>query len=120
MNYIFQLLKAIWTNKCPKCYKGDFFLFKNPFNKSFATMHKNCSECKQNFEFETGFYYGAMYVSYGLTVAIALPIMYFTVFVYDFSALKFTITITLTLLIVTPILYRASRIIWLAMFIKRN
>ena len=66
-------LYSVLAAKCPKCHKGDFFETSNPYNlKKFDKMHKKCPECGQDFELETGFYYGAMYVSYGLTVMFGL------------------------------------------------
>ena len=35
-------------------------------------MHHHCPVCNESFERETGFYYGAMYVSYGLTVGFGV------------------------------------------------
>jgi uncharacterized protein (DUF983 family) len=64
-------------NKCPNCNKGKIFekgLLH--FSFSFPKMHENCSNCGTKFEKEPGFFFGAMFVSYGLGVAEAL-ITYF-------------------------------------------
>ena len=39
---------------------------KTAYNlKNFDKMHKRCSHCDEDFEREPGFYFGAMYTSYG-------------------------------------------------------
>ena len=67
-------LYSIFKGKCPRCHEGDFFVEKHPYKLSkMAHIHKACSVCGENFEREPGFYFGAAYVSYGLTVALWLP-----------------------------------------------
>jgi uncharacterized protein (DUF983 family) len=59
----------MFGNKCPNCNKGNIFekgLLH--FNFSFPKMHENCSNCGTKFEKEPGFFFGAMFVSYLLTL----------------------------------------------------
>jgi hypothetical protein len=47
-------------------------------------MHDNCSHCGLKYQIEPSFFYGAMYVSYGLNVAgIAAFIISFIIFGYS-------------------------------------
>lgn len=90
-------------------------------------MHKNCTHCGQKFEPEPGFYFGAAYVSYALTVALwvawyvalitfeALGLFTWT---FEENALGFLIGGVLLLLVLLPIIYRLSRSIWISMFVK--
>jgi uncharacterized protein (DUF983 family) len=58
---------SIFSLKCPKCHEGD--LFESPtfsFRKPFD-MPDHCPVCGQNYLPEPGFYYGAMFISYGFT-----------------------------------------------------
>ena len=50
--------------KCPRCGKGKMFsgLFK---------MCTECGNCRFRFEREAGYFVGAMYINYGMTVFIA-------------------------------------------------
>ena len=49
------------------------FQQKNPYKlKGFMKMYDHCTECGQQFEIEVGFYYGAMYVSNALAVALSV------------------------------------------------
>lgn len=51
--------------RCPVCGEGRLF-------SGFFAMHPDCSSCGLNFAREQGYYVGAMYLNYGLTVAIGL------------------------------------------------
>lgn len=65
-------LDAIAKMKCPVCRRGK--LFTHPFYhpKHFSHMPERCPVCSTKFEPETGFYWGAMYISYAFTVAISV------------------------------------------------
>jgi hypothetical protein len=59
---------SIVHSKCSKCNLGDLYEDNNPYHlRSLGKMKKSCEVCGQAYEPETGFYYGAMYVSYGLS-----------------------------------------------------
>ena len=82
-------------------------------------MHEDCPHCGHHFEKEQGFFVGAMYVSYALTlaesVAVYLPIQYFT---SDPALLLFIIVVVVCPL--TLINFRYSRILWMYMFTRRG
>lgn len=60
--------------KCPRCRRGKMFTH-SVFNLSkFQQMHLHCPVCAVSFEPETGFYWGAMYISYAVTVAMSVTI----------------------------------------------
>ena len=79
-----NVMSSIWNYKCPKCRKGDLFIkpfdIKNPLN-----MHDKCSHCGQNFLPEPGYYFGAMFISYGWTVWTILAVVGFCMLVLDWS-----------------------------------
>jgi len=108
---------SVLFNKCPKCHKGDVFKFKNPYNlKNMFNMHEHCSSCNLKYERETGFFYGAMYASYGLTSGWFLLwfILYLTVLEWD--TFNFALFITITIILLSPLAIRLSRLIWLNLF----
>ena len=112
-------LYSIGKGKCPCCHEGDFFLTQNAYNlKKFDKMYSRCPECGQNFEMETGFYYGAMYVSYGLSVAIGMAVYAAQYLLFDLDLKNTLILIGSALLLIIPIVYRLSRLIWINMFVK--
>lgn len=88
-------------------------------------MNEECPVCHQPTEIEVGFYTGAAYVAYALTVALAVSI-----FVAWYVLIGFTFTIgdnrifgclattIFGIVCLTPIILRLSRIIWLSFFVS--
>ncbi|WP_234737139.1 DUF983 domain-containing protein [Tellurirhabdus bombi] len=77
-------------------------------------MHEHCPHCNLRFEIEPGYFWGAMYVSYMLSGGLALLIG-FTLF-YGFndpSSWIYLGIICPALVLITPINFRISRIVWL-------
>lgn len=85
--------------------------------KKFDKMHRHCAHCSLNFELEPGYYTGAMYVSYAFSVAIFL-IVGFLLFIFfdDPEIYVYVSTILLTMVVLFPILFRYSRVIYLHIF----
>lgn len=111
-------LISIFNFKCPRCLKGEFLVSRNFYNLSKAGEVKECcSNCGLKYTKESGFYYGAMYVSYALSMALIISIFVaLTVLYPNYSmGLLFTL-IGLSVLIMTPILYALSKIIWINFF----
>jgi uncharacterized protein (DUF983 family) len=114
-------LYSILHSKCPRCQKGDLYPDVNPYHlKKMTAMYPECSNCKQSFDPEPGFYYGAMYVSYGLTVALAIFIIILTVFIFSLESFWVISIISSAIVILSPLTLRFSRNIWLNMFVKYN
>ena len=51
--------------RCPRCGEGKVFT-------RFFTMPDACASCGMDFKREHGYYIGAMYINYGVTVVLAL------------------------------------------------
>lgn len=83
-------------------------------------MNHHCPKCGLNFKPETGFYFGATYVSYAIGVAIAVTIAVamspWIPFFENFEIYAAAIIGTITL--VSPIIFRLSRHGWLKIFNK--
>ena len=85
--------------------------------KHFDKMYKECSRCGLNFEPEPGFYTGAMYVSYAFSVAILIVIGFMLLFFFNDPDIFVYVGITLlTILILLPVIFRYSRVIYLHLF----
>ena len=82
-----SLLTTVLTCKCPKCRKGDMFPKGNLFHPlRFHKMHERCDVCGQSFDPEPGFYFGAMFVSYGINTALFVAAwIILTILVEDYS-----------------------------------
>lgn len=80
-------------------------------------MKAACDRCGQKYEPETGFYYGAMYVSYAVSIILMFIPVAFLYFIFnaDFKILLGTcIFIYITMY---PLIFRWSRNIWLNIFV---
>lgn len=113
-------LYSVLRNKCPRCHEGQFFETNNPYNLSkFSKMPEKCAVCEQKFEPETGFYYGAMYVSYGLGVAVFVTVWLATWLLFPEMSAFGTIACVLgALFLMFPISFRLARLTWINLFIK--
>ena len=113
-------LYSIFRNKCPKCHEGSFFESQNPYKlSSFSKMPENCECCDMKYEPETGFYYGAMFVSYGIGVALFVAIWGIIGAVWpQASALVIISSILIALVAIFPVSFRLSRLIWINIFTK--
>lgn len=81
-------------------------------------MNEECSYCGLNYEREPGFFYGAMYVSYGLMSGI-LIIWYIADLLWlHLSALVLFLLVVASLLLFFPVAFRWARIIWLNFFVR--
>lgn len=110
------VLPAVIEGKCPRCRTGEMFTH-SLVSLKFGHMHDTCPVCGHKFEQEPGFFYGAMYVSYGLSVGIFLTavfILYF--FGGDPSLETYIITIATVALLLYPVNFRYSRILFIYMF----
>ncbi len=111
----YSIVKA----KCPRCHEGDFFETSNPYNlKKFDKMYKKCPVCGEDYERETGFYYGAMYVSYGLTVGFGIAVYVVMVALMGFTEMNFIIIFAILQLLLMPVFYRTARLVWINTFVK--
>jgi len=113
-------LNSIFYHKCPRCLEGDIYANKSSYDlKNITNMKHSCDKCDLDFEREPGYYYGAMYVSYALTIAmaVALFVAYFVLFP-TFNSVTYIVALTIMLLVLAPWTFRTSRVIWLNFFIK--
>jgi uncharacterized protein (DUF983 family) len=110
-------LYSIIQQKCPRCHEGAMFETSSfSFKKSFD-MLSECPHCGQRYNLETGFYYGAMFLSYAIVALYmfgGFAILYFGLGIDVWWAFS-------GLVVGAGILYvwffRVSRIIWLNFFV---
>lgn len=114
-----SIIPSILTCKCPKCRKGDMFEKGNFFHPlRFHKMHRSCQRCGQSFEPEPGFYFGAMFVSYGVNTAFFIIVwVLLSQLVEDYSLTTLLVLLGLTVIVFLPLTYRLSRSIWIAIFV---
>jgi uncharacterized protein (DUF983 family) len=112
-------LYSILTGTCPKCQNESMYLEKNPFQLTkILKMKENCSHCGLRYQIEPSFFYGAMYVSYGLNVALGIA-AFIVSFIFFETNLKIAFAaIIITLVVTFPFVLRWSRNIYINMFIS--
>ncbi len=82
-------------------------------------MNTHCAGCGQSFEPEPGFYFGAMFVSYGLNTAFFISVwVLFAFMVEDYTLTSLLILLGLTVIVFLPLTFRLSRSIWIAIFVR--
>ncbi|MFT5754925.1 MAG: hypothetical protein ACI924_002173 [Flavobacterium sp.] len=112
-------LNNILTGSCPKCSEENMYLDKNPFNlRNIYKMHERCGHCDLKYNIEPSFFYGAMYVSYGLGVAFAVAAFIISYVFLSSTIMTAFISIVVTLIVLMPINMRLARNIWINMFIS--
>ncbi len=116
-------LYSISKAKCPQCHEGEFFKYKFTFNPAKITkLHSHCPKCNLKYMLEPSFFYGAMYINYGITVAIAVTVFVITSVFLDYELLQSFLWVIVALFILAPFNLRLARILWINMFVsyKKN
>ncbi|AXT19085.1 DUF983 domain-containing protein [Flavobacteriaceae bacterium AU392] len=112
-------LYGILSGRCPKCHAESMYINKNAYRISETLkMHERCSNCNTKYKIEPSFFYGSMYVSYGVGIAFAVASFMITNLMLETSLIVSFIGIVLTMLIFLPIILRLSRNIWINMFMS--
>ncbi|MAC86815.1 MAG: hypothetical protein CMQ52_01640 [Gammaproteobacteria bacterium] len=110
---------SVLRGKCPSCHKGDFF--KHSFTMNLFKVNKikkTCSCCNLKYMIEPAFYFGALYVSYGITVALCIVTFVISKLMLNVTLLTSFITIFVVLILFIPVNLRLSRILWINMFVS--
>ena len=112
-------LYSILKGKCPHCHEGKFFISRTYDLKNCGKTPEKCSSCGENFSKEPGFYYGAMYVSYGLGIAIFVAIFVLMLLFYpNPSPLTYFLLPFGILVLLAPYIYALSKIVWANIFMN--
>ena len=110
---------SIFRLKCPRCHEGNLFLHKNAYSYSnLEKMPENCPVCDQKYWPEPGFYYGAMYVSYALTIALSVAIFVAMTVLWRFEVLWYLGINAVSILLLFPPIFRVSRAVWANIFMS--
>lgn len=93
--------------RCPRCRQGR--MFRGP-----VTMNESCPVCGLIFQREEGYFLGAMYVSYGLSVVlIGAAYWAVTTILPDAGIVTIMLLILAAYLPFVPLVFRYSRMIWI-------
>ncbi|MEY5048611.1 MAG: hypothetical protein RLZZ175_1970 [Bacteroidota bacterium] len=112
-------LLSIAKMKCPHCHEGNLFSSPNLYNfNQTLVMPENCDKCGQNFELETGFWTGAMYIGYAIVVAIVVTFFIGFMVLFPMPAGE-VVLITLAFVVaVYPFILRYARVLYIYIFVN--
>jgi uncharacterized protein (DUF983 family) len=114
-------LYSIFTGKCPVCQSAKMYKQKNPYVLSDTLkMYERCTHCDTKFKIEPSFFYGAMYVSYAVGVALAFTTFIIAHWGIGLGLMGSFLSITLVMILSLPMILRLSRNIWINFFFKFN
>ncbi|WP_074407238.1 hypothetical protein [Aquimarina megaterium] len=115
MKTVINILKG----KCSKCEEGDIFIKKRGlFTLRLPKMNEKCPCCNHKFLIEPGYFYGAMYVSYGLTVAEGIVIYLLSSF-FVTRPVHFFIILSVSAVLLSTTNYKYARIFWIYLFTRK-
>lgn len=110
-------LYSILTGTCPRCHGDYMYVNKNPFNLlQNLKMREHCKSCGLRYQIEPSFFFGAMYVSYGLAVGIGIAV-FALVMLLGGELLESFFWIGGALFLLMPYITRWSRNIYINFFV---
>lgn len=111
-------LFSIINGCCPRCHEESMYITDNPYVLSDTLkMHERCSRCNFKYRIEPSFFYGSMYVSYGVGIAFAVAAFVVSFLIFESSLMVAFISIVGTIIAFGPIIMRLSRNIWINLFV---
>jgi uncharacterized protein (DUF983 family) len=108
-------LYSVLHQKCPQCQEGDMFKH-GAFSTSFMQMHKNCPVCGFDFIQEPSFYFGAMYFSYAIQVAVFVAVYLLLRVTFNPDMWTYIIWMIVAVVAILPLNFRWSRLAWINVF----
>ncbi len=112
-------LNSILTGSCPKCQNESMYLDKNLLHLTkVLKMNENCSHCGLKYQLEPSFFYGAMYVSYGLNVAVGIAAFIVSFIFFGATIEQSFLAIVITLIVLFPFVLRLARNLYINMFVS--
>jgi uncharacterized protein (DUF983 family) len=99
--------RAVLQQRCPVCLQGKIF-------SGVFTMNTVCPVCGHRFEREQGFFQGAMYISWVLSVAYLaiLGVLAQLLLVPRIGIVWAVVCVLLVHVFCVPVVFRYSRVIW--------
>ena len=108
---ILEVLVYALSYSCPNCHNGP--IFKGRFNQVLI----RCPECGLGYFRESGYFVGGMILTYGLTIAVLIPVYLVTPLVPELAwlseTMKYVLWISFTLLLAV-LFVRPAYALWLS------
>ena len=108
---------AVGLLKCPRCHEGDLYYTPTFGLKRLFDMYDKCPNCGQQYELETGFYWGAMFISYAVVALYMFGGFAVAFFLMDFDPWWSLGFMTFSIIPLYAWFFRISRSIWINFFV---
>ncbi|WP_224485467.1 DUF983 domain-containing protein [Robertkochia aurantiaca] len=112
-------LYSILTGTCPKCQEESMYESSQLYHpQKTLKMNEKCSNCGTKYKIEPSFFYGAMYVSYGVGTAFAVAAFVISFLIIGTDLKTSFFAIVGTLIVFMPVIMRLARNIWINFFMS--
>lgn len=108
-------LYSVIHQKCPRCHEGNMFKYA-PYSPRFSEMNKQCPVCQLDFNPEPAYYFGAMYFSYAVQVAVFVGVYLVLRFTINPGFWTYVLWVTIVSVLILPLNFRLSRLAWINLF----
>ena len=110
-------LAGIVQQRCPRCRRGPLFTHSTLNLAHFTEMPAHCPVCNLAYEPEPGFYWGAMYISFGFSTGMMLVIGFLVYHLLgDPDTWVYITAVAVMAVLMTPFSLRYSRTLMLYLF----
>jgi uncharacterized protein (DUF983 family) len=113
--------KGFWYSvikeKCPRCNEGDLYVNRFWSYTSIAKMPDNCPVCRQDYRIEDGFFLGATYISYAISVLLTIITLGIMRYFFHSPFPVIAGIMVIELIILLPAIVRISRSVWFNIFV---
>lgn len=110
---------SIVTGACPVCHNESMYVNPNPYALGETLlMNERCSHCNTKYKIEPSFFYGAMYISYSVSILFGAVVFFLGYYLFKMGLLASFVAIVVTMILFMPIIVRLSRNIWINLFMK--
>jgi len=116
MSLVTSALKAMARQACPRCRKGP--IFRASLWRGYLAMYERCPVCGLKYEREPGYFLGAMYFSYALSIP---PGLLLVLLIWRLTRWRFDVVMLSAFLLYlpfVPVVTRWARVIW--MYVDRH
>lgn len=112
-------LYSMITGTCPKCQEDSMYVNNNPYVLSQTmTMHDRCRNCGFKYKVEPNFFFGAMYVSYAISILVGTTIFLVGHYLLHAGLVHVFIAIFVSLIFLMPVVTRLSRNVYINLFVN--
>ena len=105
-------IEGVLRQRCPRCRRGR--IFRGVTARTWLSMYQTCPVCDLKFDRgEQGYFIGAMYVSYAISIPPVLVLVFIFWRVANWSFNAALVGAFVAYLPLVPLAVRLSRVIWI-------